>query len=43
MKEMRNACEILSGKPGWKKLFGKFRRRWKDDFNMDERGCEDVD
>ena len=33
------------GKPEGKRLFGRTRRRWKDNITMDlqEVGCEDMD
>jgi hypothetical protein len=45
MKEMRNAFNILIGKPEWKRLFRRHRRRLKDDIKMDikEIGYEALD
>jgi len=40
--EMRNAHEILVGKPGRKRPLAKFRHRWEDNIRMDltETGWE---
>jgi hypothetical protein len=36
--EMRNAYEILVGKPEWKRPLGRPRSRWEADIGMDLRG-----
>jgi hypothetical protein len=38
MVEMRNAYEILVGKPEGKRPFGRPRRGWEDKITMDLRG-----
>jgi hypothetical protein len=42
---MRNAYNILVGKPEGKRSLGRTRRRWEDNIRMDRRdiGWEDVD
>jgi hypothetical protein len=35
MREKRNACRILVGKPEEKIPLGRPRRRWKDNIKMD--------
>jgi hypothetical protein len=35
--EMRNAYNILVGKPEWKRPLGRPRRRWEDNIRMDLR------
>jgi hypothetical protein len=37
MREMKNAYNILVGKPEGKRLLGKPRRRWDDNIRMDLR------
>jgi hypothetical protein len=41
---MRNAYEILVGKPSWKRPLGKPRCRWDDTIkvNYKETGCQAV-
>jgi hypothetical protein len=36
-REVRNACDILVGKPEGKIQFGRRRSRWEDDIRMDLR------
>jgi len=45
MGEMRNAHNILVGKPEGKRPLGRPRRRWEDNITMDLREicCEGVD
>jgi hypothetical protein len=45
MGEMRNAYNVLVGKPEGKRLFGRLGRRWEDGIRMDlrETGWEVVD
>jgi len=45
MGEMRNAYEILVGKPERKRPLGRSRRGWEDNIRMDLReiGWEGVD
>jgi hypothetical protein len=45
MGVMRNAYNILLGKPEGKKPIGRLRRRWEDNIRMDlrETGWERVD
>jgi hypothetical protein len=45
MEEMRNAYEILVGKPEGKRPLGRHRRRGEDNIRMDlrEMGWEVVD
>jgi hypothetical protein len=47
MGEMRNAYNILIGKPEGKRSLGRPRRRWEDNIRMDVRemwtGCRDED
>jgi hypothetical protein len=45
MQRIRNAYNILGGKPGGKKPLGGRRRKWEDDIRMDIReiGWEGVD
>jgi hypothetical protein len=42
-EERRGAYKVLLGKPEGKRLFGRLRRRWKDNIKMDlqevESGC----
>jgi hypothetical protein len=38
MGEMRNAYNILVGKPEEKRPFGRPRRRWEDSIKMDLKG-----
>jgi hypothetical protein len=42
---MRNACDILVGKPEGKRALGTSLGRWKDitKMNLMERGCRGVD
>jgi hypothetical protein len=42
---MRNAYQILIGRPEVKRPLGRPRRRWEDNVRMDlkETGFEDVD
>jgi hypothetical protein len=42
---MRNAYNILVGKPEGKKPFGRLRHRWEDHIMLDFRrlGCEGVE
>jgi hypothetical protein len=35
MREMRNACKVLFGKPAGNRQLGKTRRRWEDNIKMD--------
>jgi len=35
MTDMRNAYNVLIGKPEGKRPLGKTRRRWKDNIRMD--------
>jgi hypothetical protein len=44
-REMRNACNILVGKPEGKRPLGRRRHRWKDNIEMYVReiGWEVVD
>jgi hypothetical protein len=44
MGEIRNACNILVGKPGRKRPLRRPRRRWEANITMDLReiGWEDV-
>jgi hypothetical protein len=37
MKEKRNACRLLVGKPEGKRPLGRPRRRWEDNIKMDLR------
>jgi hypothetical protein len=37
MKEKRNACRILVGKPEGKRPLGRRRDRWVDNIKMDHR------
>jgi len=41
---MKNACEILVGKPEWKRSLGKCRHSWKDNINwkFTETGWVDL-
>jgi len=43
--EMRQACNVLVGKPKWIKLLRRPRHRWKDSIRTDHReiGWEGVD
>jgi hypothetical protein len=45
MGEMKNAYNILVGKPEWGRPFGSHRRRWEYNIRMDltEIGWESVD
>jgi hypothetical protein len=45
MREVRNAHNILVGKPEGKRPLGRPRRRWKDNIKIDLReiGWEGVD
>jgi len=45
MGAMKSACNVLMGKPEWKNLFGRPRRRWEDNMRMDlkETGWEGMD
>jgi hypothetical protein len=45
MREPRNACRILVGKPEGKGTLGKPRRKWADNIIMDLReiGMDGVD
>jgi hypothetical protein len=45
MEQMRNAYEILVGKPEGKRSLGRLRIRWEDNIRMDfsEIGWEYVD
>jgi hypothetical protein len=45
LAELRNAYEILAGKPGRKRPLRRPRRRWKNNIRMDLReiGWEGVD
>jgi hypothetical protein len=45
MREKRNACKLLVGKPERKRPLGRPRRRWMDNIRMDlvELGWGDVD
>jgi hypothetical protein len=45
MEKMTDACEILDVKPGWKRPFGRPKRRWENITVMDvmETVCESVD
>jgi hypothetical protein len=45
MGKMKNAYNILVGKPEGKRPLGIPRRRWEDNIRMDRReiGWEDVD
>ena len=45
MKQFRNACRVLMGKPESKRHLGRPRRRWEDNIKMDLRevGCEPGD
>lgn len=45
MRDMRNACAILVGKPGCKTLLGKCMCIWENDIKMNlrETGCEGGD
>jgi hypothetical protein len=45
MGEVRNACNILVGKPERKRPLGRPRHRWEDNIRMDLRGVswEGVD
>jgi hypothetical protein len=40
VREERNACGILVGKPEGKRPVGRPRRRWLDNIKMDLRGIE---
>jgi hypothetical protein len=42
---LKNAYNISAGKPEWKRLLGRPRRRWEDNIKTDYSGigCEDVD
>jgi hypothetical protein len=44
MREKRNACRILVGKPEGKRQLGRPRRRWLDNIKMDVReiGWDDM-
>jgi hypothetical protein len=35
--EKRNLYRIVVGKPGGKRLLGRYRRRWKDNIKIDLR------
>jgi hypothetical protein len=35
MREKRNACRLLLGKPEGKRTLGRLRRRWVDNIRMD--------
>jgi hypothetical protein len=37
MGEMRNAYNILVGKPEWKRPLGRARRGWEDNIRMDRK------
>jgi hypothetical protein len=37
MEEMRNAHDILVGKPEWNRLLGGPRHRWEDNIRMNLR------
>jgi hypothetical protein len=37
MRENRNGCRILVGKPGEKRPLRRLRRRWVDNIKMDQR------
>jgi hypothetical protein len=37
MGEIRNAFDILIGKPEWKRPLGRPRPRWEDDIRIDLR------
>jgi hypothetical protein len=37
MEETRNGCNILIGKPEWKRPLGRPRCRWEDNIRMDLR------
>jgi hypothetical protein len=45
MREKRNACTLLVGKPVGKRPLGRPRRRWVDNIKLDlvEVGWGDVD
>jgi hypothetical protein len=45
MRDMRNAYNILVGKPEGKRPHGRLRRKWKDNIRMDlwETGWKGVD
>jgi hypothetical protein len=34
---MKNTYNIFSGKPEWKRLLGRHRRKWEDNIRMDLR------
>jgi hypothetical protein len=40
MREMKNACRILVGKPEGRRPLGRPRRRWVDNIKMDLREIE---
>jgi hypothetical protein len=42
MREKRNACRNLVGKPKGKRPLGKLRRRWVDNIKMDLKTIEWV-
>jgi hypothetical protein len=45
MREKRNVCRLLIGKPEGKRQLGKQKRRWVDNIKMDllEMGLSVVD
>lgn len=45
MVKIRNACEILTGKPERERPFGRCGHSWKDNikFDLKEIVCEDVE
>ena len=45
MKQSRNSCAVLVGRPEGKRPLGRPRRRWQDNIKMDlkEVGCDPGD
>jgi hypothetical protein len=45
MEEIRGVYRVLVWKPEGKRPFGRLRRRWEDNIEMDlpEMGCGDMD
>jgi len=43
MRESRGVYNVLVGKPEGKIPLGRTRRRWEDNINIQEVGCEGMD